>query len=102
MLTHPAGRNRFGHSTVKVLRTAGNLELLSLFGPEHGIYGDEKAAVLVDDKIDQKTGLPVYSLYGKYRKPTPGMLLGIDSLVIDLQDVGVRCYTYVSLSLIHI
>ena len=96
LLTHPAGRNRFGHSTVKVLRTAGNLELLSLFGPEHGIYGDEKAAVLVDDKIDQKTGLPVYSLYGKYRKPTPGMLRGIDSLVIDLQDVGVRCYTYVS------
>jgi uncharacterized protein YbbC (DUF1343 family) len=67
-----------------------------LFGPEHGIYGNEKANVPVDDKIDSRTGLPVYSLYGKYRKPTAKMLLGLDALVIDLQDVGVRSYTYVS------
>ena len=50
----------------------------------------------VDDKIDKKTGLPVFSLYGKFRKPTSKMLTKIDSLVIDLQDVGVRCYTYIS------
>ena len=70
--------------------------MVALFGPEHGIYGDEKASVPVDDKIDAKTGLPVFSLYGKFRKPTTKMLNKIDSLVIDLQDVGVRCYTYIS------
>ena len=96
LLTHPAGKNGRGQSTVEVLFSSPQVDLVALFGPEHGIYGDEKAAVLVDDKIDQKTGLPVYSLYGKYRKPIPKMLDGLDSLVIDLQDVGVRCYTYVS------
>ena len=96
LLTHPAGKNRWGQSTVEVLFSSPQVDLVALFGPEHGIYGDEKAAVLVDDKIDQKTGLPVYSLYGKYRKPIPKMLHGLDSLVIDLQDVGVRCYTYIS------
>jgi uncharacterized protein YbbC (DUF1343 family) len=69
---------------------------VALFGPEHGIYGDEKAAVPVDDKIDARTRLPVFSLYGKYRKPTKEMLRKIDVMVVDMQDVGVRCYTYVS------
>lgn len=96
LLTHPAGKNRWGQSTAEVLFASPQVDLVALFGPEHGIYGDEKAAVLVDDKIDRKTGLPVYSLYGKYRKPIPKMLAGLDALVIDLQDVGVRCYTYVS------
>lgn len=50
------------------------MKLVALFGPEHGIYGNEKADVPVLDKIDRRTGLPVYSLYGKYRKPTPEML----------------------------
>lgn len=96
LLTHPAGVNRKGESSIDVLRRAPNVRLVALFGPEHGIYGDEKANVPVDDKIDSRTGLPVYSLYGKYRKPTDGMLRGLDALVIDLQDVGVRSYTYVS------
>ncbi|SVB96826.1 uncharacterized protein METZ01_LOCUS249680, partial [marine metagenome] len=96
LLTHPAGRNAAGESSVEVLRRAPNVRLVALFGPEHGIYGDEKAAVPVDDKIDARTRLPVFSLYGKYRKPTKQMLGRIDVLVIDLQDVGVRCYTYVS------
>lgn len=61
---------------------------MALFGPEHGIYGDEKADVPVLDKIDRRTGLPVYSLYGKYRKPTPEMLRKIDVLVVDLPRVG--------------
>ena len=74
LLTHPAGVNRFGTSTIDVLRRAKNVKLVALFGPEHGIYGDEKADVPVLDKIDRRTGLPVYSLYGKYRKPTPEML----------------------------
>ena len=96
LLTHPAGVNRDGRSSIDVLRSARNVQLVALFGPEHGIYGDEKANVPVDDKIDARTGFPVYSLYGKYRKPTPKMLAGLDALVIDLQDVGVRSYTYVS------
>ena len=96
LLTHPAGVNSRGISTVDVLRSTSQVDLVALFGPEHGIYGNEKAAVPVDDKIDTKTGLPVFSLYGKYRRPTPKMLSEIDSLVIDMQDVGVRCYTYIS------
>lgn len=96
LLTHPAGVNRRGQSSIDVLRRAPNVRLVALFGPEHGIYGNEKANVPVDDKIDPRTGLPVYSLYGKYRKPTQKMLRGLDALVIDLQDVGVRSYTYVS------
>ena len=95
LLTHPAGKNRWGQSTVEVLFASPQVDLVALFGPEHGIYGDEKAAVLVDDKIDRR---PVCRciLYGKYRKPIPKMLAGLDALVIDLQDVGVRCYTLVS------
>ena len=96
LLTHPAGLNRRGETSIDVLRRAPNVSLVALFGPEHGIYGDEKANVPVVDKIDPRTGLPVYSLYGKYRKPTAEMLAGLDALVIDLQDVGVRSYTYVS------
>lgn len=96
LLTHPAGVNRFGRSTVEILHRAKNVNLTALFGPEHGIYGDEKADVPVLNKIDKKTGLPVYSLYGKYRKPTPQMLAKIDTLVIDLQDIGARSYTYIS------
>ena len=96
LLTHPAGVNRNGVSSIDVLRRAPNVQLVALFGPEHGIYGNEKANVPVEDKIDPRTGLPIYSLYGKYRKPTAKMLRGLDALVIDLQDVGVRSYTYVS------
>ena len=96
LLTHPAGVNRWGKSTIEVLRGARGVKLVALFGPEHGIYGNEKANVPVLNKVDSKTGLPVYSLYGKYRKPTPEMLSKIDVLVIDLQDVGARSYTYIS------
>lgn len=96
LLTHPAGVNRFGRSTVDILHRARNVRLTALFGPEHGIYGDEKADVPVLDKIDKRTRLPVFSLYGKYRKPTPFMLSKIDVLVIDLQDIGARSYTYIS------
>ena len=96
LLTHPAGVNRDTISTIDVLLRAPNVRLVALFGPEHGIYGDEKANHPIDNRIDPGTKLPVYSLYGKYRKPTPSMLQGLDALVIDLQDIGVRSYTYVS------
>jgi len=99
LLTHPAGVNHKGVSTIDVLlqgQSRGSFKLVALFGPEHGIYGNEKANVPVDDRIDPKTRLPVYSLYGKFRHPTPKMLAGLDALVIDLQDIGTRSYTYVS------
>ncbi len=96
LLTNPAGVNRDGVSTIDVLRRSPAVNLVALYGPEHGIYGDEKANVPIDDRIDPRTGLPVFSLYGQYRKPTPAMLKDIDVMVIDLQDLGVRSYTYVS------
>jgi uncharacterized protein YbbC (DUF1343 family) len=96
LLTHPAGVNRHGRSTIQILKNARNCQLVALFGPEHGIYGDEAANVPIDNRIDGRTGLPVYSLYGRYRKPSPEMLRGLDALVIDLQDIGVRSYTYIS------
>ncbi|MEO7599606.1 MAG: DUF1343 domain-containing protein [Opitutus sp.] len=96
ILTHPAGVNRLGVSTVDVLRRAKDAKVVALFGPEHGIYGDEKAEVIIPNRVDKRTGLPVFSLYGKTRSPTPAMLKGIDAMVIDLQDVGTRSYTYVS------
>ncbi len=96
LLTHPAGVNRYGVSTIDVLRRSKNVRLVALFGPEHGIYGNEKADVPVLDKVDRRTGLPVYSLYGKYRKPTAEMLKKIDVLVVDLQNIGVRSYTFKS------
>ena len=96
LLTHPAGVNHKGVSTIDVLQNSKNVRLVALFGPEHGIYGKEKASVPVQDQFDRRTGLPVFSLYGKFRKPTPEMLDGVDIFVIDLQDIGVRSYTFVS------
>lgn len=96
LLTHPAGVDSHGISTVEILHHSKKVNLVALFGPEHGIYGNEKANDPVDNLIDPKTQLPVYSLYGKYRTPTKKMLAGLDVMVIDLQDIGVRSYTYVS------
>jgi uncharacterized protein YbbC (DUF1343 family) len=94
LLTHPAGVNRRGESTIEVLRRATNTKLVCLFAPEHSLSGDIKASVNVDDSIDPRTKLPIYSLHGKNRKPTAAQLKTIDALVIDLQDIGVRSYTY--------
>jgi len=96
LLTHPAGVNRRGVSTIEVLRRAPEVNLAALYGPEHGLYGEAEANEAVASRTDPRTGLPVHSLYGRYRHPTPAMLEGIDVLVIDLQDIGVRSYTYAS------
>ncbi|MEO8866172.1 MAG: DUF1343 domain-containing protein [Opitutaceae bacterium] len=96
LLTHPAGVNRRGISTIDVLRHAPGVKLVALYGPEHGIYGDEAAEVLIRDRVDKRTGLPVFSIYGATRKPTKAQLKGIDAMVIDLQDIGTRSYTFVS------
>ncbi len=94
LLTHPAGVNRRGVSTIEVLRRAPGVRLVALFAPEHGLYGTEKASTNIPDTVDRRTGLPVYSLHGAQRKPTKAQLKGLDALVIDLQDIGVRSYTF--------
>jgi uncharacterized protein YbbC (DUF1343 family) len=96
LLTHPAGVNRRGVSTIDVLRRATATKLIALYGAEHGIYGDAAAEVKVGNMIDRRTGLPVFSLYGATRKPTKAMLKDVDVFVIDLQDIGTRSYTFVS------
>ena len=96
LITNPSGVSRAGKSTVEMLRHAPEVRLVALFGPEHGVYGDVKAGENIADRVDRRTGLPVHSLYGATRKPTPAMLKGLDALVYDLQDTGVRSYTFIS------
>lgn len=94
LLSHPAGVNRRGESTVEVLSRAVGVQLTALFAPEHGLYGTEAASAQIDDSKDKQTGLPVYSLHGQNRRPTSEQLKGLDALVVDLQDIGVRSYTF--------
>ncbi|MBL7873987.1 MAG: DUF1343 domain-containing protein [Cyclobacteriaceae bacterium] len=72
------------------------VNLVKIFGPEHGFRGDAADGELVKDSMDHKTGIPVISLYGKNKKATPAQLKGLDILVFDIQDVGARFYTYIS------
>ena len=94
LVTNQTGRDRDRNSTIDLLVAAPGVQLKVLFSPEHGIRGllDEK----VSDTVDEKTGLPVYSLYGETRKPKAEQLAGLDALVYDIQDVGCRFYTYTS------
>jgi len=96
LVTHRAGVNGLGQRTADVLARAPGVKLVKLFGPEHGIDGVAKADVAVGHAKDARTGLPVYSLYGATRRPTPEMLSGLDVILIDFQDIGVRSYTYIS------
>jgi uncharacterized protein YbbC (DUF1343 family) len=96
LLTNPSGVNRGEKWTVDVLLAAPGVRLVALFGPEHGLYGRVRAGERVEGGVDKRTGLPVHSLYGATRKPTPEMLEGLDVLVYDLQDTGTRSYTYIS------
>jgi len=96
LITNPSGINSRLESTIDVLRAAPGVQFVALFGPEHGVYGDAWAGDKVASTTDPRTGLPVHSLYGKTRKPTPEMLKGLDALVYDLQDTGCRSYTFIS------
>lgn len=96
LITNPTGYLRNGDSTVAAMKRSKNVQLVALYGPEHGVYGDQAAGVEISSEKDPRTGLPAYSLYGKTRKPTPEMLKGIDVLVYDIQDIGNRSYTYIS------
>ncbi len=94
LITNHTGRDRAGRQTIDLLREASGVKLVALFSPEHGIRGalDEK----VTDSVDEKTGLPIYSLYGETRRPKPEHLKDLDALVFDIQDIGARFYTYIS------
>ena len=96
LVTNPSGVNRQVRSTIDLLHEAPQVNLVALFGPEHGVRGDAYAGDHVASSKDARTGLPVYSLYGSTREPTAAMLKGIDVMVYDIQDVGVRCYTFIS------
>ncbi|PXV63007.1 uncharacterized protein YbbC (DUF1343 family) [Dysgonomonas alginatilytica] len=96
LITNPTGVDNNLVSTIDILHKAPNVNLVALYGPEHGVRGDVHAGDHVDNSADPSTGLPVYSLYGKTRKPTPEMLKGIDVLVYDIQDIGCRSFTYIS------
>lgn len=95
LITNPTGVTADLRSTIDVLNEATEVELVALFGPEHGVRGNIFAGKQVETFTDQKTGLTVYSLYGRTRKPTPEMLQNIDVLVYDIQDIGSRAYTYI-------
>jgi uncharacterized protein YbbC (DUF1343 family) len=92
LITNHTGLDSQGRSTIEILSRAPGMHLVALFSPEHGLAGrlDEK----VSSSRDTATGLPIYSLYGETRRPTDDMLKGIDALVFDIQDAGVRFYTY--------
>nr|WP_246823323.1 DUF1343 domain-containing protein [Terribacillus goriensis] len=95
LITNPTGIDSKLNSIVDLLHDDSDIELTALFGPEHGVRGDAQAGEYVESYIDEKTGLPVYSLYGQTRKPTPEMLKNVEVLVFDIQDVGTRYYTYI-------
>ncbi|HRI03707.1 MAG TPA: DUF1343 domain-containing protein [Pyrinomonadaceae bacterium] len=92
LVTNQTGRNLAGKQTIDILKEAPNVKLVALFSPEHGIRGlvDDK----VSDSVDEKTGLPIYSLYGETRRPKPEQLKDLDAIVYDIQDIGTRFYTY--------
>ena len=96
LITNPTGVDNQMKSTVDILHEAPNVNLVALYGPEHGVRGDVHAGDHVTDNTDASTGLPVYSLYGKTRKATPEMLKDVDVLVYDIQDNGCRSFTYIS------
>ncbi len=96
LVTNPSGVDSRLNSTIDILYGAEGVELVALYGPEHGVRGDKYAGDKVGEETDLTTGLPVHSLYGATRKPTREMLAGLDAVVYDIQDIGVRSYTFIS------
>ncbi|NEW07841.1 DUF1343 domain-containing protein [Paenibacillus sp. SYP-B3998] len=96
LITNPTGITRGFQSSVEVCASLPNARLCALFACEHGIQGQRQAGIRFDNEIDEKLGIPIYSLYGVHKKPTLAMLEGIDTLIFDIQDLGIRFFTYVS------
>lgn len=95
LITNHTARDAKGRSTIDLLHEAPGVQLVALFAPEHGIRGIAEGGARISSSIDEKTGIPIYSLYGDTKAPTARMLANIDVLVYDIQDVGARMYTYV-------
>jgi uncharacterized protein YbbC (DUF1343 family) len=96
LITNQTGVDATGRSTIDRLHESVEVELVALFSPEHGIRGVTEGGEAITSQHDERTGLPIHSLYGETRKPTPDMLEGVEALVFDIQDVGARQYTYIS------
>jgi uncharacterized protein YbbC (DUF1343 family) len=96
LITNQTGVDGEGRSGIDLLAGSAAVELVALFAPEHGIRGTEEAGATIADDVDGPTGLPIHSLYGATRSPTPEMLAGLEVLLFDMQDIGARYYTYVS------
>ncbi len=96
LITNTSGRASDGQRTIDLLAHAPGVKLVALFSPEHGLEGSVAEGAKVDSARDASTGLPIYSLYGDVERPSAQMLEGIDTLVFDIQDVGVRFYTYIT------
>lgn len=96
LITNPTGVDNNMKSVIDILHEAPNVKLVALFAPEHGVRGDAHAGDDIKNETDPGTGLPVYSLHGKTKVPTPDMLKDIDVLVYDIQDIGCRSFTYIS------
>ena len=95
LITNQTGVTRSLKSTIDALHELPDVELVALFGPEHGVRSDIPGGETVPKYRDKKTGIMVYSLYGKTRRPTPEMLKNVDVLLYDIQDIGIRPYTYI-------
>ena len=95
LITNHSGVDRQGRRNIDLLFHAPGVQLVALFGPEHGIAGVVRGGDKIASGVDSATGLPVYSLYGNTRVPTAEMLKDVDVLVYDIQDVGARVYTFV-------
>lgn len=96
LITNPTGVDNSLKSTIDILAEAPEVNLTTLFAPEHGVRGNYIAGASVANETDTKTGIPVYSLHGKTRKPTAEMLKNVDVIVYDIQDIGTRSYTFIS------
>jgi uncharacterized protein YbbC (DUF1343 family) len=95
LITNHTGTDRAGRSAIDLLHQSPAVELVALFGPEHGLRGTAAPGEKVASGRDERTGLPIHSLYGQTQKPTPEMLEGVEVLLFDIQDIGARPYTYV-------
>ena len=96
VITNHTGIDRQGRTTVAALSALPGVRVVALFSPEHGFAGNLEAGIEVNDLTDPNQPIPIYSLYGETRKPTPEMLKDVEVLVFDIQDVGARFYTYLS------
>ncbi|MCH8810765.1 MAG: DUF1343 domain-containing protein [Gemmatimonadetes bacterium] len=96
LITNQTGVDRSGRSSIDRIYEHPSVELVALFAPEHGIRGTADPGATITDDVDVETGVPIHSLYGAVRSPTPEMLDGIDVLLVDFQDIGARYWTYVS------